>query len=214
MIWLGLALVFAVAGLSACASSAARSPDDLRKRYAQALERDDPKAAYALLSPEVQSAITPEAFAERWRSLKKERESSRKEIAQLDAAHRKSVHGGVTTHGQRVLLTWVDVGGTYMIASGLPSIPATSTPQQAIRALVAAIRTADFGKIDFLLSDELHEAMAEDWETRIELIEERLSQPDAIEYSKDMGRASLRYEPGRALTLEQTSSGWRFQGLQ
>ncbi len=200
--------------VGACASTAARSPEDLRRRYAQALERDDPDAAYALLSPGVQAKISPEAFRKRWRSLKKERETSRKALNQLDPPHQKPIRGGVTTHHKRDMLTWVDVGGNYVIAAGLPSIPSTSTPAQAIRAFVAAIRTADFGNLNFLLTDDLHEAMADNWEARLELIEERLSQPDAIEYSKDMRRASLRYEPGRALTLEQTPAGWRFSGLQ
>lgn len=200
--------------LSACANSGARTPEDLRRRYAQALERDDPDAAYALMSPEIQAQISPEQFRKRWRSLKKERESSREAIESLDAAHQKAVRGGVTVHDGRILLTWVDVAGTFMIASGLPSIPATETPKQAIRALIAAIRTTNLRGLSFLLTDDANEAMAESWKSRIELIEDRLADPDAIEFSPDKRRASLRYEPGSALTLEQTPSGWRFIGLQ
>lgn len=200
--------------VSACASSGARTPEDLRRRYAHALERNDPDAAYALMSPEIQAQISPKQFAERWRSLKKERETSRKAIADLDTAHQKAIRGGVTVHDERILLTWVDVGGNFMIASGLPSIPATETPKQAIRALLAALRTTDLRGLSFLLTDEANDAMAESWKSRIELIEDRLADPSAIEFSPDKRRASLRYEPGSALTLEQTASGWRFIGLQ
>jgi len=200
--------------ISACASSGARSPEELRRRYAQALQRDDPDAAYALMSPEIQAQTGPKQFAERWRSLKKERETSREAINTLDAAHQKAIRGGVTIHMERILLTWVDVGGTLMIASGLPSIPATETPKQAIRALIAALRTSNLRGLSFLLTDETNEAMTESWKSRIELIEDQLDDPNAIEFSPDKRRASLRYEPGSALTLEQTQAGWRFTGLQ
>ena len=56
--------------------------------------------------------------------------------------------------------------------------------------------------------------LRDDWSRRADLLEQLLTQPGAIEYTTGMQRAILRYEPGHALTLEQTPQGWRILSLQ
>ena len=53
-----LTLTAVLALAPACRSTGARSPEALRDAYAQALRKDDPDAAYALLSPELQARNT------------------------------------------------------------------------------------------------------------------------------------------------------------
>ncbi len=206
--FLGLALLS-----GACRTSGARSPEALRDAYAQALRRDDPDAAYALLSPELQAATSPEIFRARWRAQSAERKAAQATLTALPPAYRAPLPTGQTVHGKHVL-TWAEVGGTYQILGGLPGLPDTSTPAQAIRAFLAAVRRADLHTLEALVSDDLAGRLRDDWERRTTAIEALLDQPGAIEFSSDMQRAVLRYEPGRALTLEQTTAGWRLTALQ
>ncbi|MBK9757288.1 MAG: hypothetical protein IPO88_28080 [Nannocystis sp.] len=206
-----LALAFAVPGCRSAGS--ARSPEALRDAYAQALRRDDPDAAYALLSPELQAATPRAAFRARWQAQTAERTAAQAALAALPPAQRAAIAGGQTTHGALVL-TWAEVAGHYQIVAGLPGLPDSSTPAQAIRAFLAAVRGADLRDLEALVSDELAARLRDDWGRRAALIEALLDQPGAIEYSSDMQRAVLRYEPGRALTLEQSPAGWRLTALQ
>jgi hypothetical protein len=204
-----------LAGLlcGACRTSGARSPEALRDAYAQALRRDDPDAAYALLSPELQAATPRTTFRARWRAQSAERKAAQNALAALPPAYRAPIAGGQTVHGKHVL-TWTEVAGTYQIVGGLPGLPDTSTPAQAIRAFLAAVRRADLHTLEALVSDDLAGRLRDDWERRATAIEALLDQPGALEFSSDMQRAVLRYEPGRALTLEQTTAGWRLMALQ
>lgn len=210
---MSLRLVAALLLLSACRPIGARSPEALRDAYAQALRRDDPDAAYALLSRELQAKTSREAFRARWKAQASERKAAQAAIKDLPASHRAAILGGQTVHGDRVL-TWAQVGGHYRIVAGLPGLPDSSTPAQAIRAFLAAVRSADLHTLEALVSDELAARLRDDWNRRATVIESLLEQPGAIEYSSDMQRAVLRYEPGRALTLEQSPAGWRLTALQ
>lgn len=197
----------------ACRTGGARSPEALRDAYTQALRRDDPDAAYALLSPELQAATSRAAFRARWRAQTAERKAALTALATLPAAHQAPVRGGQTVHGEHVL-AWAEVAGNYQIVGGLPGLPDTSTPAQAIRAFLAAVRRADLHTLEALVSDDLAGRLRDDWQRRATAIEALLDQPGALEFSSDMQRAVLRYEPGRALTLEQTTAGWRLTALQ
>lgn len=199
--------------LAACRSSGARSPEALRDAYAQALRRDDPDAAYALLGPEVQARTTREAFRARWKASASERAAQTTALTDLPATHQRPISGGRTVHGDRVL-TWAQVGGRWQIVDGLPGLPDTSTPAQTIRSFLAALRAADLRTLEALVDDDLATRLRDDWNRRATAIEALLGQPGALEFSSDMQRAVLRYEPGRALTLEQTPIGWRLTALQ
>lgn len=197
----------------ACHPTGARSPEALRDAYAQALRRDDPDAAYALLGPELQATTTREAFRARWKAQSTEHQVALRAIITLPPSHRAALPGGQTIHGDRIL-TWVEIAGRYQIVAGLPGLPDTSTPAQAIRAFLAAVRRADLHTLEALVDDDLASRLRDDWNRRATAIEALLEQPGAIEFSGDMQRAVLRYEPGRALTLEQNTVGWRLTALQ
>ncbi len=205
--------LFCMLALSACKTGGARNPEALRDAYAQALRRDDPDAAYVLLAPELRATTTRAAFKARWKAQTREREAAALALQSLPKTHRAAVLGGHTVHGDRIL-TWAQVAGRYQIVDGLPGVPDSSTPAQAIRAFVTAIRGADLHALEALVSDELSARLRDDWNRRASVIEDLLAQPGSIEYSSDMTRAVLRYEPGRALTLEQSPAGWRLTALQ
>lgn len=211
-----LALACGLALAPGCAQRGQRSPEALRDAYHQALKRDDPGAAYALLAPEVQARISREQFTARWHA---ERADLRAALADFEAMGTPAdapapVRGGTTVHPNGATLEWAEVGGRYLVVSGVPGLPDTSTPAQAIRAFIAALRAADLAAIEALLTDELRGRLAEDWEDRITAIEARLAEPGAVELSSDNKQALLRYEGGHALTLEQSDHGWKITSLR
>ncbi|MDC0719313.1 hypothetical protein [Nannocystis bainbridge] len=206
-------LLLAAMLLACRGGGGARSPEALREAYARALAADDPAAAYALLSPELRAATSKAAFAARWKAQAGERSAARAAIETLPPALEAPLRGGETVH-DGAALAWAFVGGRYQVVSGLPGLPDLSTPASAIRAFLAAVRRADLGALSALLADDLSSRLRDDWNRRADLLEQLLKQPGSIEYTPGMERAILRYEPGRALTLEQTPQGWRIVALQ
>lgn len=208
------AALLAVLTLAACRPAAgARSPEALRDAYARALARDDADAAYALLSPELRATTSKAAFVARWKAQAEERTAAAAAIDGLPPALKPALKAGETVHDATVL-RWVEVDGRYQIVSGLPGLPDLSTPAGAVRALIAALRSADLSALSALMTDDLSVRLRDDWNRRADLLEQVLTQPGAIEYSTGMQRAILRYEPGHSLTLEQTPQGWRIHALQ
>jgi hypothetical protein len=207
----GLWLAVAVGSLllGACATKAARGPEQLRSAYAEALRRDDPDAAYDLLSAQAQSQMSREAFSERWRSNAKERERQLAGMKKLDADLQKPVMAGVTTHEGGRLLHWAHVDGRWLVVDGLPGTYDTSTPASTIRGFVRALRTMDFSGIATLVDPELAAQLREDWTSRAERIERALAEPDRLDLSLDLSRAVLRYGQTEQITLEQSERGWR-----
>ena len=135
-----VSLVVALAALLACRSGGGpSSPEALRDAYARALTRDDPAAAYALLSPELRATSSKEAFIARWKSQTDERAAAQAALDTLPRSLQSPQLAGETTHDGAVL-TWAVVGGRYQIVSGLPGLPDLSTPASAVRAFIAAIR--------------------------------------------------------------------------
>ena len=214
---LGLALALALpmpALLGACAAGARRSPDGLRDAYAAALRSNDADAAYALLAPEVQARTDIEAFRARWEANREQHEAALDAIANIDSDRKNPVLTGTTAHPGGVVLHWTYTSLGFMVVDGLPGIPDTSTPQATARALVAALRSVSDAQLERVLSAEMLERIGEDWNSRADAIETALEEPGAISYSADNSRAVLRYGAGRAITFEQTTSGWRVAELR
>ncbi len=199
---------------SACATRSLRSPEALRAAYADAIERDDPAAAYALLSPELQARISPEAFELRWTRQAEDREAAAADLEALPPAQALPLYRGKTLHSNGALLSWSYASGAYQIQAGLPGLADISTPAQALRSFIAAIRSADFTALEVLLSEDLRDRLSDEWQARADAIEERLADPGAIELSPDNQQALLRYDRGRAIALMQSPHGWQITSLQ
>lgn len=193
----------------ACAHDPAHGPEQLRQAYADALRRDDPNAAYELMSPEVQARVSREAFEERWREDKKERKLQLAALKKLDGAESQPVMTGMTTHEGGALLNWTHLDGHWLVVDGLPGTYDTSTPASTIRAFIRALRTLDFQGVATLLDPELASQLREDWSSRAKRIEKALREPDKLDLSLDLRRAVLRYGTTEQITLEQTTHGWR-----
>lgn len=207
-------LVALLLGATACAAGAKRNPEGLRDAYAAALRADDPDAAYDLLAPDVQARTDPAKFRERWTNSVDQHEAALTAIQNIDADRETPVLTGTTTHEGGVLLHWTHTSLGFLVVDGLPGIPDTSTPAATARALIAALRGVSSVQLERVLATELLELLGEDWSARADAIEAALEEPGAISYSADNARAVLRYGPGRAITFEQTSQGWRVSELR
>lgn len=197
-----------------CAAGAKRSPEGLRDAYAAALRADDADAAYALLAPDVQARTSIEAFRERWKSNAAQHKTALEGINKIDDDRENAVLTGTTTHEGGVMLHWTHTSLGFLVVDGLPGIPDTSTPAATARALVAVLRGVSDIQLERVLATEMLERLGEDWSARADAIEAALEQPGAISYSADNSRAVLQYGAGRAITFEQTSSGWRVSELR
>lgn len=203
-----------VVSITACGPRQARSPARLRDAHVAALRTDDPAAAYALLAPEVRAAVPYAEFEARWKTDAAEHDAAIAAAESLDPALAAPIHGGTTVHPGGRVLRWTQVDDDLLVVDGLPGRLDTSTPAQAVRAFVAAVRRADLAEVRGLLGESLVEAVHEDWSERVDAIERALEEPGTLDLSADLRRAELRYETGRALTLEQTPQGWRITGLR
>lgn len=191
-----------------------RSADQLREAYVEVLPSGDAAAAYAMLAPEVRARVPYDAFEARWKAQATERAETAKTARSMSAEDGVGLRGGSTLHGTDTVLTWVELDGVYYVTGGLPGTTQSVTPAQTVRALIAAVRKAELAEVRALLGTELAEALAEDWQARVDAIEEALDRPGSIELSPDLRQAELRYETGKALTLEQTPEGWRITALE
>jgi hypothetical protein len=197
-----------------CAAGAKRSPEGLRDAYAAALRANDPDAAYALLAPDVQSRTDIATFRERWKTNASQHDAALKGINEIDDDRKTAVLTGTTTHEGGVLMHWTHTSLGFLVVDGLPGIPDTSTPAATARALISVLRGVSNIQLERVLATEMLERLGEDWTARADAIEAALEQPGAISYSADNSRAVLQYGSGRAITFEQTSSGWRVSELR
>ncbi len=200
--------------LASCSRVQHRSPEQLRESYLKALPGDNAKTAYAMLTPEVQAQVPFDEFEARWKAEAAERQSRSQTARTLPPEDTVGLRGGTTAHEGGRVLTWSELGGVYYVTSGLPGTPQSTTPAQTVHALIAAVREADLGGVRALLGDTLADALSEDWQARVDAIEEALDRPGSIELSPDLRQAELRYDTGKALTLEQTPAGWRITALE
>ncbi len=207
-------ILCAVAILASCSRAQHRSPEQLRESYIEALPGSDAKSAYDMLSPQVQAEVPYADFEARWKGEAAERKARLQTARALSPEDAVGLRGGTTAHTGGKVLTWSELDGVYYVTSGLPGTPQSSTPAQTVHALIEAVREADLGGVRVLLSDRLAEALAEDWQTRVDAIEAALDRPGSIELSPDLRQAELRYDTGKALTLEQTPHGWRITALE
>jgi len=208
--WIGLVVVT----VSACGHRRGRSPTQLADAHVAALKADDPAAAYALLAPDVRAATPYEEFETRWKADTAEHQAAVEAAGALDPALHTPIEGGTTVHDGGHVLRWTQVGDALLVTEGLPGRPDTSTPAQAVRAFISAVRGADLSGVRAVLGEALLETVDEDWSDRVDAIETALEEPGALDLSPDLRRAELRYEAGRVLTLEQTPQGWRITGLR
>lgn len=209
-----LVALVCVLALPGCKRKSTRGPEGLRDAWVAALAANDPKAAYALLAPSVRARVPYDQFVARWKDDAKQRGDVVAAAKKLPADLRVVAKNATSVHDGGIVLRWTKVGDDWLVVDGLPGARGASTPAAAIRGFIAAMNAAQLQRAERYLAEELVDALREDWSTRVDAIEAALARPGAIELSKDLVHAQLRYEPQRAITLEQTPRGWRITSLE
>jgi hypothetical protein len=207
-----VALFAGLVGLAGCKRATTPTPQRLRAAQLAAMQGDDPEAAYALLSPAAQARTPKAEFVARFRDQKAERAAMVTAAKAADAS--APVLEGTTLHDGGRALSWTWIDDRYWVVDGLPGRQRAATPAEAIHAFLDAVRRTDLSAVSATLGESLVEAIDEDWQARADAIEQALQDPGAIELSADAQRAELRYEPERALRLEQSPEGWRITALE
>lgn len=136
------------------ASQPVRGPSatDALRAWNEAVDRDDPRAAYALLSPAAQKQVPYEDFERRWRAHPEERRRQAHALgASLGGAAQIPERATVTLHdGQTATL--VREGDVWRLESPLVSSVSAARPQDALRQFAIAVENRNFHAVMALLT--------------------------------------------------------------
>ncbi len=162
MKWAALAVLVVGVASASCAGTRSGSSTSAQAsvhRYIDAIDHDDPRAAYALLSKEQRKKLPYERFAEQWKASATERK------LQADAL-RESVKA-VPDLGARAIVTYKDgkviamthEGSAWHLERALMGRVVASSPRDAVRALTRSLANADFAGFVRVLSKRKREAL-------------------------------------------------------
>jgi hypothetical protein len=196
-------------GLGACAHRA--PPADAVRAYLRALDRNDPDAAYALLSEETRREVSREQFAAHWRE--------NHDAARADAA---ALHEGLS-HGvaQDARIVYGDGFAVPATRDAVPApggwrlsevpsahVPHAATPEEALAAFQRQLAAHDWEAMSRVVSPGTREAVERELRERTSA----LADHPGLEVTGDKARLKLgRFE----LVLEKTASGeWRVVGVK
>lgn len=192
--------------LAACGPSPAKfHPRSALTRYAHAIETDNPRAAYELLSKKIRKDLSFPAFERKWKKNHRElriqaqairerlgKEKHYKVSATIRAGKRRSV--ALSYDGER----WRIRGG---VGAGFDSL----TPKEAILALVRALESKNFPAFLKLLGKQRREKFLRALNLRLEKLRANLDR----EFEITGNRARLQYDPQYWIMLVKENGIWR-----
>ncbi|MCA9667553.1 MAG: hypothetical protein KC503_18260 [Myxococcales bacterium] len=191
---------------AACGGAAQKSsPQAALKRYIAAIDRDDAKTAYDLLSESVRRGITRSEFVDRWKKLKPELVTQAKQLAArleqpLDVTARVSYPGGT-----RARLRYAD--NNWRIDGGISVAFQTATPMDAIKAFVRAVQQRSYEAVMKLLARSVRKGIEQDIQERMSKIQRWIKNENEIEVTGQ--RARVRYDARYKLELVKEDGQWK-----
>lgn len=189
--------------LAACASSP--SPESAIDAYRAALRRDDPGAAYALLSKEVRATLTLEGFVAQWRALKAERLAQAEQLARARVV---ALEARVTAGGSVLQLR--DEGSGWRVQQSAWPGEALQTPEAAMRALARAVERRDYDAFAKLLSKGRREKLERALRRRLDALKAALARPLEVEGD----RVVVQLDPEHRLWLVRENGAWRVDDIE
>ncbi len=176
-------------------------------RWRQAIAKNDPHAAYALLSSALRARTSEADFTLQWKA------------AQADlSAQQEALHGPLTVRRAEGDLSdgraWplVRDPDRWRIASTRPLEPGGDTPEDALRRLVAAVEARDFDAVVALLAEPLRTTLEQALADRLARLKAAIRRGafDATGASSSAGSAArIRYDPRYHLDLVEENGRWR-----
>lgn len=208
-----LALVLALASAACGGPGGPSSPaSDGVRAYVAALERNDPRAAYKLLSAETRRRISYDEFALQWKQADKERAW---QVGELQA----SLKGNADV-GERALISYSDgklvqlerEGSVWRLDSELVSRSRAKRPRDAIRLFADAIAQRDINAALGVLTQRRRDGLTKQIEGFVNGIGKRIN--DRIDESAD--RAELRWDENGIryrIILRKEEDEWRVDDI-
>jgi hypothetical protein len=208
-------------------------PEETLAAYRAALERDDPQAAYRLLSPTVQQHIPYEKWAERWRETPAERAAQLKSL--LDASNTPAAARAITLQaaialpqGTVLLLAPSTPGrladrglgrrsysrsGDWQVADPDLAAVHAETPERVLHLLIEAVEQRNYFALLRLLSTTERKALEAELRERVERLRTSLSKSKAPAIEVHGDRAHYQYDPRFFVDLVRERDGWRVLDL-
>ncbi len=205
---LSLPTVLALLSLTGCPSTTGTGPQDTLRRYADAIDADQPVAAYALLDEGLRRQMTQAEFVSRWRELRAE---LKVQAGLIRAALAKPIAArAVLTYptGPRAQLT-LERGSDWKLEEGIAVAPGAATPIEAIRAFIRAVESRSYEAVMRTLAKSVRENIERDVQERISKLKAALNQ----EIEVTGNRARLQYDPKFRIELMNEDGQWRVLDL-
>lgn len=196
-----LLLALALAG---CGASRTRGPDQAVREYIAAIQADDPKKAYALLSEATRRKMTETEFTSRWRELKAELLAQARQLA---TRLEQPVDPKATLHYGRGVSAELSHADGWQIEADVAVAPPASTPLEAIAALARAMEQRSYDALLKLLARPLRKSIEDEAAIRLEKLKGWLKKGAEVEVRGD--RARVRYDARYRLELVNEDGQWR-----
>ncbi|HEY2744089.1 MAG TPA: hypothetical protein VGL86_05685 [Polyangia bacterium] len=182
-------------------------PEPALAAWRDAIAKNDPRAAYPLLSSSLRARITADDFALQWKAAQADLSSQEEALHEPHAVRRAS---GELTDGRAWPL--VRDADRWRIAAAHPLEPGGDTPEDTLRRLIAALDEHDFDAVVALLAEPLRTTLEQALAERVARLKTALRRGgiEATGGSSASGStARLRYDPRYHLDLIQENGRWR-----
>jgi hypothetical protein len=176
-------------------------PEPALVAWREAIAKNDPHAAYRLLSSALRARVSEADFALQWKAAQADL-SGQQEA--LHAAHPVRQAAGELSDGRAWPL--VHDPDRWRIAAAHPIEPGGDTPEDALRRLIAAVEARDFDAVVALLAEPLRGTLEQALADRLARLKAALRK-GAIEASGNTAR--VRYDPRYHLDLVRENGRWR-----
>ncbi|HZS38768.1 MAG TPA: hypothetical protein VFF06_18175 [Polyangia bacterium] len=195
----------ALTALIGCARapSVAR-PETGLAAYRRALERDDARAAYALLAADVRQRVTEAEFAARWRATVEERKNQSAQLQVAVTERQVTEHARVVRADGRSSFAVLEQAG-WRVTAPRSSEPGPQTPEEALRRFARALEQHSLESLLALLSDPLRGLVEHEIEERLGRLKKALGQPVTV----DGDHARVLYDPRFHVDLKRENGTWR-----
>jgi hypothetical protein len=191
------ALALALCG---CAHAPLPDPAGALEAWRRAVERDDPHAAWQLLSADTRAKIAEPAFIAEWRATSDERHA---QAEALRTAPRPRQQADVLANGRVTRLTREADG--WRLDSPRASEPGARAPEEALRRFVQAIEERNFDAFLRLLAEPLRALVERELSDRLAGLRTVVSKPIAPEGQ----RATVRYGSRYHIDIVEENGQWR-----
>ena len=181
-------------------------PEPALTAWRDAIAKNDPRAAWQLLSAPLRARTSAEDFALQWKASQADLSAQEEVLHQPHQVRRAS---GELTDGRAWPL--VRDPDRWRVAAARPLEPGGDTPEDTLRRLVAAVDARDFDALLALLAEPLRTTLEQALADRVSRLKAAVRRGN-IELSGGNNTGStarLRYDPRYHLDLVQENGRWR-----